>query len=237
MDPKDNFANSAQTYCWFHGVVEDVADPLEMGRVRVRCVGYHTDDLSAIPTASLPWAIVTLPVNSPSMAGAGISGTGILRGSWVIGFFRDGQSAQDPLIIGTVPSQSYKTDNSKGFSDPSGVNPKTEGTDTPLAATSRYKESGAYMLKAAAPTISGQPSPDSRIRPIYPLNQVLTTNSGHTVEYDDTPGYERISITHRSGSFIEFDAAGNMHMFTAGNVYHKVAGNYTLSATRIDLNP
>ena len=45
-------------FIWFIGVVEDRNDPLELGRVRVRCLGYHTDDLSAIPTSSLPWAHV-----------------------------------------------------------------------------------------------------------------------------------------------------------------------------------
>ena len=30
-------------FTWFTGVVEDRADPLKLGRVRVRQLGYHTD--------------------------------------------------------------------------------------------------------------------------------------------------------------------------------------------------
>ena len=30
---------------WWFGVVEDRNDPLKLGRVRVRCYGWHTDDL------------------------------------------------------------------------------------------------------------------------------------------------------------------------------------------------
>ena len=31
-------------FVWFYGVVEDRHDPLYLGRVRVRCIGWHTDD-------------------------------------------------------------------------------------------------------------------------------------------------------------------------------------------------
>ena len=41
-------------FAWFTGVVEDNLDPQQMGRVRVRCFGYHTDDKIQIPTESLP---------------------------------------------------------------------------------------------------------------------------------------------------------------------------------------
>ena len=32
-------------FIWFVGVVEDRADPKNLGRLRVRCLGYHTEDL------------------------------------------------------------------------------------------------------------------------------------------------------------------------------------------------
>ena len=37
----------------------------------------------------------------------------------------------------------------------------------------------------------------------YPYNLVHTTKSGHAIEIDDTPGFERIQWWHRSGSFEE----------------------------------
>ena len=36
-------------FVWFTGVVEDRQDPDKLGRVRVRCVGYHTDNKIKIP--------------------------------------------------------------------------------------------------------------------------------------------------------------------------------------------
>ena len=43
-------------FIWYTGVVEDRQDPQYLGRVRVRCIGIHTDDKIELPTADLPWA-------------------------------------------------------------------------------------------------------------------------------------------------------------------------------------
>lgn len=96
--------NNAGQFYWFHGIVEDVDDPLKLGRVRVRCIGFHNEDKNIIPTDSLPWASQILPVTSASYKGIGRSATGLVVGSWVIGFFRDGEIAQDPIIMGSIPS-------------------------------------------------------------------------------------------------------------------------------------
>ena len=37
-------------FVWFVGVVEDRNDPDQLGRVRVRCLGFHTEDLGKLPT-------------------------------------------------------------------------------------------------------------------------------------------------------------------------------------------
>jgi len=44
-------------FVWFVGVVEDRDDPDKLGRVRVRCLGYHTEDLDKIPTTQVPSTI------------------------------------------------------------------------------------------------------------------------------------------------------------------------------------
>ena len=49
-------------FIWWAGVVEDRKDPLKLGRCRVRCLGYHTDDRSQLPTEDLPWAHPLLPI-------------------------------------------------------------------------------------------------------------------------------------------------------------------------------
>ena len=72
---KNSFTDTA--FRWFTGVVEDINDPSEMGRVRVRCFGYHSADRNEIPTTSLPFAHVMMPITSASCSGIGESATGI----------------------------------------------------------------------------------------------------------------------------------------------------------------
>ena len=93
--------NVSQFY-WWYGVVEDRDDPLRMGRCRVRILGYHVDDTEMLPTEDLPWAIPIMPINSAPTSGVGASPTGVLTGSWVVGFFADGSDAQHPMMLGTV---------------------------------------------------------------------------------------------------------------------------------------
>ena len=64
-----NYFQGQDGFVWFTGVVEDRNDPTKLGRVRVRCVGYHTDDKTKIPTEDLPWAWVLQTVHTPSMNG------------------------------------------------------------------------------------------------------------------------------------------------------------------------
>ena len=106
-------------FTWFVGCVEDRNDPERLGRVRVRCLGYHTEDKSKIPTEDLPWASVMMPVTTPSMNGLGETPSFLVPGSWVIGFFTDSQTMQEPVVMGTLPGRnSVDRDKSKGFSDP-----------------------------------------------------------------------------------------------------------------------
>ena len=127
-------------FIWFVGVVEDRNDPERIGRVRVRCLGFHTEDLNSLPTADLPWAHVMHPVTDPSMHGMGSTPSFLVEGSWVVGFFRDAQEKQQPVIIGSLPGipmnvADYKT----GFNDPR--SPYTN--QTAYAGTPTY---GPYPL-------------------------------------------------------------------------------------------
>ena len=90
-------------FTWFVGVVEDRNDPKKLGRLRVRCLGYHAKELNKLPTADLPWAHVMNPITSATVSGVGHTPLGAVEGTWVVGFFIDGPDAQQPMIIGTLP--------------------------------------------------------------------------------------------------------------------------------------
>ena len=109
-------------FVWFTGVVEDRNDPELLGRVRVRCVGFHTDNITELPTPELPWAHVMHPVTDPSMHGMGNTPSFLVEGTWVVGFFRDAEEKQQPIILGSLPgTPSAPADYRYGFNDPRGV--------------------------------------------------------------------------------------------------------------------
>ncbi len=137
-----NFLGRAGFY-WFTGVVEDRKDPLRLGRVKVRCRGWHSENKAEVPTDHLPWAMVMLPTTSPSTTG--ISETpNFVEGSWVVGFFIDGVEAQEPLIMGTLAGiPQVAADAEKGFND---FGPTT---GRPKAATLTYSATGVAVASTA----------------------------------------------------------------------------------------
>jgi hypothetical protein len=106
-------------FIWWNGVVEDRQDPLFLGRCKVRILGWHTEDKSELPTASLPWAQVLMPVTSASQTNVGHAPVGPVEGTWVMGFYRDGELAQEPVMMGTIPGipENFAKQGT-GFNDP-----------------------------------------------------------------------------------------------------------------------
>ena len=102
MFPRNHDQYKNGLFTWFIGSVEDINDPEGLNRVRVRAYGYY--DSKTIKTADLPFATVMMPVTSASIQGNG-GNHHLEKGSWVVGFFRDGPSAQDPVVIGSIATQ------------------------------------------------------------------------------------------------------------------------------------
>jgi phage baseplate assembly protein gpV len=84
-------------FIWWVGIIESRADPLGLGRCRVRIFGWHTDNTMNLPTEDLPWALPVYPLNNSKTFSAP------MLGEWVVGFFMDGESAQAPIMLGVLP--------------------------------------------------------------------------------------------------------------------------------------
>jgi len=224
-------------FIWWMGVVEDINDPLKTGRIKVRCLEWHTEDKNEVPTDHLPWAQVMMPVNSSSNSGVGQSPTGIQNGSWVVGFFLDGKHGQRPMVMGTIPGIPMSDANPKlGFNDPDGKYPTLpKQPDTNRLARNDEKEEYKHPnietkddAKKTGVIIANKGTtwdePASAYAAKYPQNDVYEGSGGVIREYDNTPGNERIHHYHPAGSFAEYNAKGNHHQRIVGDNYQIILG-------------
>ncbi len=304
---------------WFYGVVEDRDDPLYLNRVRVRIYGNHSYDKQKIATPDLPWSEVMMPTTSASLSGLGQTTHGLVEGSTVIGFYKDGADRQDPVVMGSFvgsPQSFHRIDETinedgsrnftqvarkttEGFNDPrlkeassyegtpDGPKPKhiqrvegltldlknsprkdglTEGVSYPrteylgasdvnlLARPTDYKDTNNNPVKDIYPviTLDTQEGPGlenlevgktegknntalrditTYLKPKYPFNHVQESESGHLIEIDDTPDFERIHLYHRKGTRFEIDKDGNYVEKIVKDKYSVVAGNDFVTIT------
>lgn len=217
---------------FFVGVVENNVDPRLEGRVQVRAFNIH-GTIDEIPTEFLPWAICLVGTFDNQMVVPPIN-------SWVFGFFIDGRAAQQPMLIGLVPTQMTEFNNPGaqgwGVIPPDGVlstqgsRPEDIGQPTMPRSARGEDLSSTYLISMEANRVTDVPTPEglqnvswSEPSPAYdakyPFNRVLETSSGHVVEYDDTPGAERILTYHRSGAYMQMDSRGSMTIKAMGDKY------------------
>jgi hypothetical protein len=235
--------NIGSQFVWWTGVVESRQDPKKVGRCRVRIVGSHTDLKSVIPTADLPWAHPLIPLNDNASLQ-------IKEGDYVVGFYLDGQDSQVPIIMGILPGIPVALPAAtEGFADPrTGAElssaPRQPGASRGVRYPSRLNESTlsrlarnekisqtpiqskktgvARAVPTAGPGTWSEPATDYAA--VYPYNRVMETESGHILEFDDTPGAERIHIYHRSGTFEEVQADGTKVTRIKADAYEVVVG-------------
>ena len=185
------------------GKVEYILDPLKLGRVKIRVLGFHdnrTNGAYKIATKDLPWSQVMMPANTPAINGIG-SSVNLLVGTLVAGEFLD-STQQEFIVIGTLPT-------------------KTAGV-----ADNNVRVQGEADPHAAEPVATYQPP--STYAPVYPHNNVTEYESGHVKEYDDTPGHERITERHKSGTHYELSANGSKTEVITRDNYRLVVGHDTL---------
>ena len=185
-----------------------------------------------------------LPSTSAGISGLGMSATGLVEGSWVLGYFRDGMDRQEMIVMGTLPGVPAELSQAGGFYDPAGVYPKYKDepdTNRLSVANEDLEHLSLTLRKAtritgiATADFNAFKNPDSSdvlasdgdtfdqpeipYNASYPFNHVYESESGHLIEYDDTSGAERIHQRHRTGTSYEIDASGNKVEIIKGESY------------------
>lgn len=191
-------------FYWWIGTVEDNDDPLILGRAKVRIFGYHppyrategVDVNNTIPSVDLPWATVVLSPNSSGQ----YSRLGL--GEWVFGFFLDGPEAQEPAIIGYLPTELAEgaVPAAQSFSK----HPTTKRTFSNITQqTTPYSVASLDFQKL------------SRRKSFF-------SESGHHLEFLDHPEINRIDLRHNNNKTAL--TVGAADVYITGN-----SGTYGLS--------
>ena len=234
---------------FFVGVIEENVDPRKEGRVKVRAFGVHGLNTD-IRRDELPWAVCVKGDYDPN----GSPGLGLpALNSFVFGMFLDGEGAQQPMVLGLIPTQYTEV-----------IDPVANGWGT------IPRNNAELLMRGSAPEDFGQPQqsrrarneymhettttdqnaarvegveiagidPDERTwtepapggKTSYPFNRVIESGS-HVIELDDTPDAERILIYHKEGSYMQIDARGVVINKAVSDQYdvldrneHKVVG-------------
>lgn len=190
------FKMGQQGFRWFVGIVEDnTTDKMKLGGVKVRAFGIHED----LPTERLPDAIVMMPTTSGSFQGIGDT-PGLLAGSFVWGFFLDGEDKQYPMIVGTIPYM-----------------PGDEEKNNSVPFLAREKQTVVNKKVGN--------EPESSYGAKYPYNRAIVTRAGHIIEIDDTPDNERLHIRHSKGTYVEINKDGRMILKTVDDSFEIVGKN------------
>ena len=219
---------------WFIGVVKNIIDPIKMGRIQVRIHGVHGEDLEQVSDDNLPWAQVLTPITEGGTNGLGNS-LGIQINARVFGVFLDGKNSQQPLVLGSIPHSERGT-STGGTKTEVTTNVMAQGVSTAFDVAKKTENSSI-----------DEPLQQNIWKPEYPHNKVTQTSSGHVIEIDDTDGYERIHIYHKSGTFIEMhengdivtqhkngfrSVTGNDKLYASGDVEWVIEGNITIQALK-----
>ena len=158
-------------YTWWVGEVEDIEDPSQIGRVRVRILGWYTGNsegdayLSEVPRETLPWATCLLPCDQPQIKSAGTA-TELQVGAWVLGFFLDGEEAQLPCVLGAFRGFQQQESNAvTTLADPE-IGKKLK-TNTPQQQSLAGQEAR-----------DGNPFPKIPLTPASPMGKVEESRGG-----------------------------------------------------------
>lgn len=190
-------------------VVKDVNDPQQMGRVRVYCPTLYGGSLS-------PW------VSADADLGGGMD-SGSVRvpplNAEVMIECEDGQPSAPTYSGGT-------------WSPSPGVERKSDGS--PLEADPGYKADSNPTPKHSRGHVDGSDFdgtlrgtdgvPKTNFQGTYPNVRTTRTPGGHVLEFDDTPGSERVLLMHKSGGFLEFLPDGSITVVSPGIIKHRSEG-------------
>ena len=246
-EPKTNFVGKDGFY-WWVGEVENTEDPMELGRCKVRVLGYYTNHRGGttadLPTEELPWATVLQHTSQAGNDAQGESAGQLQPGAIVMGFFMDGEDAQMPIVIGVLRVQkSLESGKEHVFAftgeriDEPVINPAVREAGKPNSNKfdNKNNASGGNQVKLTGSKIQPEPagpgspnnigvhisgSSGNPLKGRNPENPIPTANGvgGPWKSVEAKLGYLMEDIADTSSTLIATDDSGNFIDIVSGKV-------------------
>lgn len=189
---------------WFglyRAVVKDNDDPRRLGRIKVICESVYGDAVSpwALPCALFAGldegAVLIPPANTPV---------------WIQ--FEEGDPAS-PVWLGGFWLE--KTAGRPYDGSPIEATPEVQNSASAIPLHAQGFPDGTD--EGGGPKgVRG--APKSTYAGKYPNVRLIKTPSGHSIELDDTPGAERVMVSHSTGAHVEIVSDGTINIISTGQV-------------------
>jgi hypothetical protein len=228
----------------FVGYVVAREDGQNLGRVKVKALGFHDLDPAVVSADDLPWA--------PVVDGTyGAVTTIPLVGEWVLGAFLDGAEGQHPIVLGRIP----------GYNSQAPAGTDTNGTEE-AEFTSDAELFGKFPLHPAMggegiDEIEGILAAATQVR-TQDQKMVDAYNREHEEELGEIPERDLdnrvlsskgdqqyvllteegcLQIVHHTGSIIQFNDDGDILIKTTGQKgIQQMVGGGVVEDTMGDVN-
>lgn len=207
------------------GTVEDIDDPKQLNRCRVRCPAIHGSK-GETPTDTLPWAKTLSPGMGvgPNQGGSsGQGGLSLAKGAQVMVVIPE-DNHDDPTILGALQF------NATG-KDPIGAS--AGGQSSMALGGLRGGSTGGKHDPATAMSkliLKDAPASFPQIKGKYPKTHINVSESGMRNILHDVGGETYQASVHPTGTFTEMQADGNYVTYTTKDRKEAVDGTYTLGS-------
>lgn len=206
------------------GIVEDLNDPEQLNRVRVRLPIHGSKGQT--PTDAVPWAKTLAPgmgVGPNQGGGGGQGGLSVAQNAKVMVLVNH-DNHEDITIMGVLPDNNTGKDivgASAGGQSSMALGSLRDGS------TGGKHEPGTDMSKLI---LKDAPASFPQVKGKYPDTFVNVSKSGMRNILHDVAGETYQASVHPTGTFTEMQADGNYVTFTAKDRKEAVEGTYTLGS-------
>jgi hypothetical protein len=219
-------SNFDQKVSIYTGIVEDVKDPEQLNRVKLRIASLH-GSTGQTPADTLPWTKTLSPATGaggPNQGGGGgQGGLSVAKGAAVVVLVNN-DNYDDMTILGVLPVNNTG-ENIIGASAGGQSSMALGGLDG--GSTGGKHEPATDMAKLI---LKDAPASFPEIKGKYPQTHINVSESGMRNILHDVGGETYQAVVHPTGTFTEMQADGNYVTYTAQNRKEAVDGSYTLGS-------